>query len=135
MIVVDCSVTASWFLSDEDNGYAQEVLTRLDEDETLLQPCHWLLEMLNVFKVAERRGRIAAEATKWAFAEIQHFPLQLESSPTLADVYVLEQLCSAHRLTPYDAEYLRLAKAHDVKLATLDKAMIKAAKSERIDLL
>jgi predicted nucleic acid-binding protein len=44
-------------------------------------------------------------------------------------------LARAHRLSFYDAAYLELAQRKSSPLATLDTALIKAAKAEKIPLI
>jgi predicted nucleic acid-binding protein len=45
------------------------------------------------------------------------------------------QLSRQHRLTLYDAAYLELAARRRIPLATLDRAVEKAARNERVMLL
>jgi predicted nucleic acid-binding protein len=47
----------------------------------------------------------------------------------------LLRLARAHRLSVYDAAYLELASRTRAKLATLDKALVLAARQESVALL
>jgi predicted nucleic acid-binding protein len=47
----------------------------------------------------------------------------------------LDELSTAHELTPYDAVYFELARRRKLPLATLDAALIKAARSAKLALL
>lgn len=54
--VLDCSISISWCLVDEDNSYANQILERMTQNQAIV-PQIWSLEMANTFLVAERRGR------------------------------------------------------------------------------
>jgi hypothetical protein len=54
--VLDCSISISWYLVDEDNSYANQILERMTQNQAIV-PQIWSLEMANTFLVAERRGR------------------------------------------------------------------------------
>jgi predicted nucleic acid-binding protein len=52
--------------------------------------------------------------------------------PSMID---LDDLSTTHDLTPYDAVYFELARRRKLPLATLDAALIKAARSAKLALL
>lgn len=134
-IIVDASVAASWFLADELSAYSEAVLERVNTDAAMLVPPLWLVEITNVLLMAERRGRIEKKLRDAAFAEIQRLPLTIGSSASVAGLAQLAKLAEKHHLTAYDAEYLRLAQEMKAPLATQDKALMTAAKKERVALL
>lgn len=131
-IVVDASVAASWFLADELNAYSESVLNRMNTSTTMLVPPLWLTEITNVLLMAERRGRIGKSLRDAAFEEIQRLPLIIAASTSAAELPNLAKLATKHKLTAYDAEYLRLAQEMKALLATQDKALMAAAKKERL---
>lgn len=65
LFVLDCSISISWCLVDENNIYANQILDRMTEDHAIV-PQIWSLEIANTFLVAERRGRMTSEQTKVA---------------------------------------------------------------------
>ena len=51
--VLDCSVAISWCLVDENNDYANYILSIMVDAEAFV-PGIWLLEVANTLVVAER---------------------------------------------------------------------------------
>jgi predicted nucleic acid-binding protein len=130
--VVDPSFAAAWFLDDEANPLADELAKRLDRDVAVV-PTLFRHELRNLLIVAFRRKRIAtqellfdqlARAERFAFEENQ-----APHAPTIAR-FALE-----HRLTGYDATYLELAHSRRLPLATNDRALLAAARSEGVEII
>jgi predicted nucleic acid-binding protein len=126
LIVIDASVTLAWLFEDERSALAQRVLTTLEGDEAVV-PAIWPVEVQNVILMAERRGRLTAEAGE-LLSGIRALPIHIEA-PIGIDATVYD-LAKKYELTTYDAAYLELAVRHGCKLATLDKALARAARRE-----
>jgi len=126
LIVVDASVTIAWLFEDERSELAQRALTALETDEALV-PAIWPVEVQNVVLTAERRGRLTIEAGE-LLARIRALRIHVDA-PARIDASVYD-LAKKHDLTAYDASYLELALRHGYKLATLDKALSRAARRE-----
>ena len=60
--VLDASVTASWFLPDEDDRHALEAWDRSATEEVWV-PLHWWFEVRNTMLMGERKGRISEALT------------------------------------------------------------------------
>jgi len=127
MLVIDASVVLSWCFQDEATAATDALVLRV-RGEGAIVPAHWSLEVLNALLIAERRGRIArSEATAHVRTigdlgvEIDEETVRRWSRDTLA-------LARAERLSVYDAAYLELALRRGLSLATLDKALAKAAR-------
>ncbi|MCB1675394.1 MAG: type II toxin-antitoxin system VapC family toxin [Halioglobus sp.] len=128
--VLDNSVAMRWLLVSEkaaDQRYAECVLQSLLESEALV-PGLWHLEAANVLLGAVDRKTLE-------IADVERFTVQLESLPVSVDPSTATQafghtmsLARANRLSSYDAAYLELAVRRGLPLATLDKALLKAAK-------
>jgi len=57
--LLDCTITASWFLPDEWSLASQIILTDILERKiSMIAPSLWWFEILNVLKSAVRRKRI-----------------------------------------------------------------------------
>ena len=56
-IVVDASVTISWYLADEADASTRTVLETLRESEAFA-PALWWFEVRNALLINERRGRL-----------------------------------------------------------------------------
>ena len=124
--IVDCSVTAAWFLKDERSAEADAVLDRITAVGGVA-PWLWWAETRNVFLIAERNGRMTAADTATALTELQALGIRLDHAPDSATAL---RLARFHRLTLYDALYLELAVREGRPLATLDRRLGAAAKAE-----
>lgn len=129
--VVDASVTASWLLPDETDPRADAAYERLDDDE-VLAPSLWWFETRNILVMNERRGRIAGDDARRAFAFLSALPLIVDREPEEKTVL---SLVRSHKLTVYDAAYLELALRKRSPLATLDDALAAAARAESVTLI
>lgn len=129
--VLDASVAASWFLPDEFNEVAAEARSRITHGGAWA-PGLWWYEIRNVLITSERKNRLASGTADVAAAMLRKLPIVLDHEPS--EVSILK-LCRQHRLTVYDAAYLELALREALPLATLDAALIAAARAEGVRLL
>jgi predicted nucleic acid-binding protein len=124
--VADSSIVACWILADESDPAAEAALTRLAVDSAVApRLCWW--ETRNVLIVAERRGRLDPAKTADALRLLAGYPLTFDAG---GDEAVLMQVARRRGLTVYDAAYLELALRLRCPLATLDRALAKAARAE-----
>lgn len=126
MLVIDASALVGWLMPDE-NGIDLPALAA--EHEDILAP--WLLwaELRNILVVSERRGRIPLGAADQITDAVDALGIVLDTAP--AGSVVLE-LARRHRLTVYDALYLELALRRGATLASLDAALLAAARAEAV---
>ena len=129
-LVVDASVVMAWLFDDEDEPRADKVLERLAE-EGALAPRLLNLETRNTLLVAERRGRLSAEAVDERMDALQGLPIRTDEEPDLQSAF---DLARAYDLSFYDALYLELAKREGAELATLDRVLSQAAIAEGVPL-
>lgn len=132
--VVDASVAISWCIEDEASLATERLLDRAVENGIVV-PALWLLEMANVLQIAEKKKRILAEAVDSRLDQISQLIISVEDFNAHSVWTPILDLARRHDLTSYDACYLMVAKKHALSLASLDKAMIKAAKAEQIVVL
>jgi predicted nucleic acid-binding protein len=86
----------------------------------------------NTLILSERRGRLMESDTATFLHGLAHLRVTVDRSPEEADVLSLAR----HRgLTIYDAAYLELARRERAPLATLDAALVAAARAEGVPLL
>jgi predicted nucleic acid-binding protein len=130
-MVVDASVTISWYLADEATAKTQSILRRLGESEAVV-PVLWWFEIRNVLLTNERRGRLGATQTASILAHLAGLRIALDRDPAGDAVLALAR---KHRLTFYDAAYLELAQRRDAPLATLDRRLAAAARGAGVPLL
>ncbi|KVK55999.1 twitching motility protein PilT [Agrobacterium deltaense] len=126
--VVDASVVAAWFLTDEDGAVADDALARL-ETQDAFAPDLLSHELRNILLSAERRKRISADDIFAILMRFASLPVTLSSS---ADHVSIIRLAQKHALSAYDAAYLSLAISHNAPLATQDRKLAAAAKLENV---
>ncbi len=129
-LVVDASVVIAWLFDDEEEPRADSVLELLKVDGALV-PYLWDLETRNTLLVAERCGRLSSVGVKERMEALKDLPIQTNEEPDLQSAF---DLARAHELSFYDALYLELAKRTNATLATLDKALGRAAVAEGVPL-
>ena len=105
-LVVDASALVSVALSDEDAAYANAVLAQIERDGFAIVPPLFWDELLNVFVIAERRGRIEPEITDRFLDEFaSSVPLRTFQP---SDRRALLRVARLYALTAYDALVYRL---------------------------
>ena len=128
--VLDCSVACAWLLDDESVPDADRVLEQVVTYGASAPGLLWA-ELRNALVMAERRGRLAPAQTEAALAEIEELDIELDHAPNGATTL---RLARKHQLSVYDALYLELAVRRRRELATLDRALGRAAESEGIEI-
>lgn len=129
--VLDASIATSWALSDENEPAATAALIRADTDSCVV-PALWWFEIRNAMLMAERRKRITSTDTSKIMRDMADLRITEDSTP---DETNLLRLARTHKLTVYDAAYLELAWRRSIPLATLDLALTRAARMEKISLV
>ncbi len=130
--VLDASVSAAWFLKDEDDDPIGKVAWDRVRADTAFAPSIWWYEIRNALLMAERKKRLDAADIELAWSRLQLLRVEIDS---VFDTGRTLELARRHRLTIYDAAYLELAARLKVPLATGDEALDRAAKAERIERL
>jgi len=130
-VVVDASVALAWCFPDESNRYADAVLVALAAHQ-LVEPTIWSMEIANAISVGERRARIHESEIR-RFLELLGGLNVIEDARRIPEVFndVLP-LARKHAIAVYDAAYLEVAIRHGAPLATLDKALERAARATGI---
>ncbi len=129
-LVVDASLALAWLFDDEDHPKAISALERLKEDGAVV-PQLWHLEIRNALLTAERRGRISLDDIGERLDALNGLPILTDEDPNYRVAF---DLAWKHGLSFYDALYLELAIRQDAELATLDRALGRAAASEGVPL-
>lgn len=129
--VLDASIAVSWAFLDEDHPAASNALDLLGAEPGIAPSLFWF-EVRNILVAAERRGRLNPAQTMEFLGALSALPLTLDRLP---DEGAVLQLARTHNLTVYDAAYLELARREGSMLATLDKALVRAAQAEGVTLI
>ncbi|MBN2495003.1 MAG: type II toxin-antitoxin system VapC family toxin [Deltaproteobacteria bacterium] len=132
--VVDNSVVMGWCFEDESSEYADAVLDRLTKSEAIV-PGIWPLEVVNVLLLAERRGRISRSGAMRFIELLRSLPIVVEQEPPGRVFSEIRSLAREAEITAYDASYLDLALRDGLPVASLDKAMRRAASRLQIPVL
>jgi predicted nucleic acid-binding protein len=128
--VIDASILAAWFLDEKSDPRVEAAFDTVARVETLA-PSLFYDEIRNALLVSERRNRITEAMSAAFLRDLGLLPIRLE--PTGADASLMT-LARKWKLTVYDAAYLELAKREKLPLATLDRALEKAALAEGVAL-
>ena len=126
--VVDCSVTMGWCFEDEHDPYSEAILEKLGHWEATV-PSVWTFEVANTLLVGERRKRLSKPDASNFLAFLDHLPITIDESSTRRALSSVLALAREQNLSAYDAAYLELAVREGLPLATLDRALMKAAAS------
>ncbi len=130
--VIDCSVCVPWYLSDEASQFCDQLGLALHRSEVWV-PSLWRPELVGAVVNAERRKRVTGEQRRAVLKNADSLPLRIDHEmPSVAE---LNELAAGYSLTPYDAVYFELARRRKLPLATLDAALVKAARSAKLRLI
>lgn len=133
--VFDASVTMAWCFDDERSPETDALFDRVAAGSPAVVPQIWPLEVANVLTLVVRKGRINQTQRRQFLAILESAAISIDvlpAKPIFSDVL---QLAEKHRLTAYDASYLELAMRLGLPLATLDAALVKAARATGVRLL
>jgi predicted nucleic acid-binding protein len=131
--VVDASVALAWSFDDERTEGTDSLL-RLAERTSAWVPAIWHLEVANGLQLAVGCGRINAAFRDGVLTDLR--ALGLHTDPETISRAWKDTLLVSERyaLTVYDACYLELAQRRSLPLATLDRALRKAAENAGVSL-
>src|SRR3954468_23700838 len=130
-LVIDVSVVAAWHFPDERTPEGVSILTRLESDHARV-PALWWFEVRNVLLVGERRRRTVRQDVEQFLNFLNSLPIEIAVLPEESAV---SHLARRHQLSFYDATYLELAQRERIQLATMDRAMARAAVAEGVALI
>jgi len=130
--VLDSSATIPCFAPDELPIPAVE--KRLLADSVMV-PAIWPQEIFNVLCMMERRRRITAAQASDIASGLQQLTVAIEPANLQRIAEDVYPLAKTHGLTIYDASYLELALRRQLPLATLDEALMRAAKKAKVKLI
>jgi predicted nucleic acid-binding protein len=131
--ILDCSVAMAWCFEDEVTDYSEAVLERLKTNKAFV-PVIWSLEVANVLLFAERKTRLSHAKTIAFMESLRHLPIVYDINSQVAMSTTFE-IARETGLTIYDASYLELALRLQLPIATLDKALRKAAVKNNIKVI
>lgn len=132
--VVDNSVVMAWCFDDEADSYADAIQDLLAHNFAFV-PSIWPLAVANVLLVAERKKRITKSASGHFVEMLSQLPIAVDSTEPERVFHDIMSLARQYKLTSYDASYIELAIRKGLPIASLDKAILKAAKDIQVQIL
>jgi predicted nucleic acid-binding protein len=130
-LVLDASVILNWLIDEEIDPATAYLATSISQYEVFVPPI-WNLEVRDGSLMAERRSRITEDRLQERLQDLIKLPINSDTDSNLEDAFTLAR---THRLSFYDATYLKLAMRRDIPLATLDNALDRAATAEGLPAL
>ncbi len=127
-LVLDCSLALAWTVPDEGSKAAECLLSRIDRESKLWIPALWWYELSNALTIAQRRERLSDSDALRLIELYRRLPLLTDTLLGADAVFRFRSLAQRYNLSAYDAAYLELAQRRGVGLASLDEALIKAAR-------
>ena len=125
-LVLDASMAIAWLFEDERTETAHAVLARVLAEGAVV-PSLWRLEVANVLRNAERRGRCDTAYVDRSFSRLGRLPITVDGETDDHAWGLSMALAREHSLTLYDAAYLELALRLGRPLASSDAALAAAA--------
>lgn len=132
--VLDCSVTMTWLFEEEATRLSQITQAGLIENKAFV-PSIWPLEVNNVLWSAMRTKKITEIQAKRFKYILSGLPIMTDLKASDLRNEVILELAQAHKISCYDAAYLELSLREHLPLATLDKALVKAARAAGVEVL
>ena len=133
-LVLDASLTLSWYFEDERTPAVDAVLEQVVASGAVV-PSLWRIEVANGFQTAIRRKRIDRDFRDHAIRRLGLLPITVDPE---SDTYVwttMLSLADRFGITVYDAAYLELAQRRSLPLASLDKELSVAGQAIGVPML
>ncbi len=108
-VVVDASLTLTWYFDDETTPATEAVLDQVSETGAVV-PTLWRLEVANAFQSALRRKLITALCRDESLSELALLPITVDVDTDTYAWSTTLRLAERFALTIYDAAYLELAQ-------------------------
>lgn len=132
--ILDCSLTMTWCFKEEATTLSQDAQLSLMENKAYV-PSIWPLEVNNVLWVGIRTKKITAiQAGRFKYI-LNELPIVIDLKASDLRNEVILELAQKYKISCYDAAYLELSLRESLPIATLDKALAKAAKAAGIKVL
>lgn len=132
--VVDNSVVMAWCFEDESDAYTDGIQDLLAHNVAFV-PSIWPLEVANVLLVAERKKRLTKAASGHFIAMLSQLPIDVDPMEPQRVFHDIVSLARQYKLTSYDASYIELAIRKGLPIASLDNAILKAARDIRLQIV
>jgi len=133
-IVVDASAILAWLFEDENDAGSDEVADFVEMNGAIA-PALWRLEVANVLRSAERRGRCTQTFVDQSLSRLERLSVVVDGDTDQMAWSTILELARVDDLTVYDAAYLELAIRLRLPLATRDQELAAAAKRHGVQVV
>jgi predicted nucleic acid-binding protein len=133
-LVLDASMAITWLFDDERTDAADAVLARISREGAIV-PSLFRLEVGNMLRNAERRGRCDEIYVANSLNRLGRLAIAVDRETDSHAWAATMALARRYDLTLYDAAYLELALRVGGQFATCDSALIGAARRCDIEVL
>ena len=106
-IILDCSVTISWFIPDEFCKNSLNIRDKISEEGAIV-PTIWSLEVGNVLLISERRKRITKEQRQIALYTLNELPIKTDELTFKNAWFETIEIAEKYNLSLYDAWLFRI---------------------------
>jgi predicted nucleic acid-binding protein len=134
ILVLDASLTLSWYFEDERKPAADAILDQVAASGAVV-PSLWRIEVANGFQTALRRKRIDGDFRDRALHHLGSLPITIDPETDTHVWTATLRLADRLGLTVYDAVYLELAQRRSLPLASLDKELSVAGRASGVSML
>ena len=124
-------MTIAWLFDDERTEAAHAVMRRVVAEGAIV-PSLWRLEVANVLRNAERRGRCNEAYVDRSLARLGRLAIKRDEETDDHAWNSTRSLARGEDLSLYDAAYLELAIRRRMALASCDKALLAAAARRKV---
>jgi predicted nucleic acid-binding protein len=131
--VLDSSATLAWCFEDEATPAIDKLFEQVAEQGAWV-PGLWRLEVGNGLQMGVRRHRLDSSRRDRLLAALAKLVIRSDPETDRYAWTTSMRLAERFGLTLYDASYLELAQRHSLPLATLDRALRRAAEANGTNL-
>lgn len=130
-VVIDASFMLAFVFDDEQSPELTDQGRKVSVYGAIV-PRHWQLEIANGVLMSVRRQRIDPAKAATILATLARIRVSIDAPDPATAWTVTYALAAQHRLTVYDAAYLELAIRRGLPLASLDRALLAAARASGV---
>jgi predicted nucleic acid-binding protein len=134
MIVIDASAMMTWCFADERAKNADALMKRM-VGEGMTAPTNFPLEIVNTLRVGERRKRVTPQQASAFVALVEALRIEIDLETPSRSWSDVRLLSLREEISAYDVAYLELALRRRATLATFDKGLLKAARTNKVPVL
>jgi len=127
-LVLDASMTIAWLFRNQRSERSRSVLRRILADGATA-PSIWRLEVANVLRTSVRRGHCTEVYAASCLLRLKRLRVTIDPETDQNAWGATRELSRVHNLTLYDAAYLELAVRLRQPIASLDTALLRAART------